>query len=143
MCVSGQCTIFSKICHHIPTVYGKFWSRFMCSIQWQQLTYSKIAKHQRTSKIWKFLRSLSNIGIALSHYTSYEIDFSSNCWCDHQGRRYTEQPMSYEGLPDILPSGEYRVNLTTYSYIDGKRRDLLRTLYLGELKTTTAEQWRR
>lgn len=54
-----------------------------------------------------------------------------------------EQPMSYEGFPDILPSGEYRFDLILYSYIDGARRNLTRTQYLGELKTTTAEQWKK
>lgn len=79
----------------------------------------------------------------VSHSHTIFVRFFIELITYKQGRRYMEQPMSYEGLPDILPSGEYRLNLTTYSFIDGKKRNLVLTQYLGALKTTTAEQWKK
>ncbi len=51
--------------------------------------------------------------------------------------------LEYEKLPDLLPAGEYRVEVIFYSIIDGIQRNLTRVLMRGEVKTTTAEQWRK
>lgn len=60
-----------------------------------------------------------------------------------QGRRYEERPMNYESLPDMLPDGEYRFDVTIYTIIDGKKRNFCLTQALGVLKPTKAEQWRK
>ncbi len=59
-----------------------------------------------------------------------------------QGRRFEETSFKYDGLSELLPSGEYRLEVTFYTRIDGKKRNLYRSKYLGTLETTTAEQWR-
>lgn len=63
----GKFTTFSKIWHRLSTVYGESWSRYMWVIQGRQFARCKSTKHQGTSKIWKFLRSLSNIGMKRCH----------------------------------------------------------------------------
>lgn len=137
---SGNSATFKKICHHLSTIYGEAGSRLMYASQGPEFTYRKSAKHQETSKRWKCVRSMSNIGISFS--LKKLTDSLHECFI-HQGTRYENGTSEYEGFPDILPSGEYRIDVTVYSIIDGNKRNLTRSVYWGVLKTTTAEQWRK
>lgn len=51
--------------------------------------------------------------------------------------------MDYEGFPDILPAGEYHMDITTFAIINRKKRPFTLSQYYGEVRTKTAVQWKK
>ncbi|KAJ6644573.1 hypothetical protein Bhyg_09542 [Pseudolycoriella hygida] len=63
----------------------------------------------------------------------------TNC----HGRRYEQRIMTYDGFPDILPDGEYRLETILSTVIDGMQRNFARLEFRGSIHSKTAVQWKK
>ncbi|KAG4067903.1 hypothetical protein HA402_010589 [Bradysia odoriphaga] len=64
--------------------------------------------------------------------------------CPISGMRYEKDVIfDYSSMPEIIPAGEYRTDSLHFTEINGEKREILLIQNFGEVKTTTAEQWKK
>lgn len=79
----------------------------------------------------------------LSVCNSLSIQFVTSPRYFLQGRRYEHNVPMFKIAVDIFPSGEYRIDTKTYTIVNGERKYLTLSQSYGEVKYTSAEQWKK